>query len=525
MHCVLLVLRIPFFTTVKDQVVLKPGMKNWVRSDFLYFLVMLVFISITVLVHLAAGFTFPVPWPDEAVFVQQAISFQQHNSLFSPNLSDSRHILWMPPGYIVLLGTLFKICGSSLFIARFTSLVLTGASFVLLVWLLREHPARFHFLFLTGLFFLNRFFVITANVARMEPLLILGIVVAMVLFHERKSGTALAVLLALPLIHPNGFYFLCAGFVFIVIQNLYLKEEVRYDSSDKWVLALVLVLIAGYIMYAVLHWSDFLRDMGFQFVRKSKRNLIAPFVTYDNLAFLCVNLTALVVALVRKEGKLILLALFALSFWFINKIGQEMWYQVFDAIAFLLLAIILIQLLNPARKQIIYSVLVLLSLYVSIELEMIEKIRGYPNSLRWFGMRFPTHVDYFNNDDAEKIRNLLVDRQRGREPVRAMIYPSADALFLREMEGRVLKSLYVAQDTSVFPFQEHDLYLVHISRYSPIGWDWSFLPWVLEDAKIDTSDKKNLLFERDGTEQWYYRFVNSTPDPIPREKRSTPPTN
>ena len=232
---------------------LKRGMKNRARSDILYYLVMLVFISITVWVHLAAGFTFPVPWPDEAVFVQQAASFQQHNSLFSPNLSDSRHILWMPPGYMVVLGMLFKIFGSSLFVARFFSLLLIIASFVLLVWLLREHPARFHFLFLTGLFFLNRFFIVTANIARMEPLLILGLVVAIVLFYNRKSVTALTVLLALPLVHPNGLYFLCAGIAFIVVQRFYLKEGITFGSMDKLILGFVLVLIAGYLVYAALH--------------------------------------------------------------------------------------------------------------------------------------------------------------------------------------------------------------------------------------------------------------------------------
>jgi hypothetical protein len=424
---------------------------------------------------------------------------------------------------MVLLGTLFKVCGSSLFIARLISLVLIIASFVLLVWLLRAYPARFYFLILMGFLFLNRLFVLTSNVTRMEPLLILGIIVAIALFHERKSGTALTVLLELPLIHPNGFYFLCVGFVFILLQTLYLKEIVRYDRKDMWALALVVVLIAGYMVYAALHWSDFLRDIGYQVIRKSKRNLIAPFFTYCNLAFLIVHLTAVALALIKKEGKLILFALFALSFWFVNKIGQEMWYQVFDVIAFLLLTVVLIQLLNPARKMIIYTALFLISLYAGFQLNMIERIKGYPYSHRWFGMQFPSRVDYFNNDDASKIRNILIDRQRGNKPLRAMVYPSADALFLQEMEGKALRSLYVAEDTLVFPDQEHDLYLVHISRYSPIGWDWSYLPWVLEDAKIDTSDKKNLLFERDGMEQWYFRFVSSTPDSTSRGKPGTSP--
>jgi len=493
-------------------------MKNWSRPGVLYSLVILIFISVTVWVHLAAGFTFPVPWPDEAVFVQQAISFQQHNSLYTPNLSETRHILWMPPGYMVLLGGLFKIFGSSLFTARFISLVMIIGSFVLFAWILRAHPARFHFLFLAGLLYLNRYFVITANVARMEPLLILGIVAALALLYEGRPGTALAALLALPLIHPNGLYFLCAGSVFLLFQNFTLKEPLRIRRSDKWILALVLVLISGYAVYAGLHWSDFLRDMGYQFVRKGRRNLIAPFQTPANLAFLCIATVAMIVALMRKEKKLILLGLFALSFWFINKVGQEMWYQVFDAIAFFLLTIVVIELLNPARKTIIYTLLTLLSVYAGIQLQMIERIKGFPDSIRWWGMRFPAHVEYFNAGDATKIRNLLVKHQVGDTLLRAMVYPSGDALFLQELEGKVLRTIYVAQDTSVFPVQDHDLYLVHLSRYTPLGWDWSYLPWVLEDAKIDTSDKRNLLFERDGTEQWYYRFDDSTPgSPTPQQ--------
>jgi hypothetical protein len=500
-------------------------MKTPASSDLSYSLLVVTFVSISVWVHFASGYTFPVPWPDEAVFVQQAVSFQQHGSLYSPSLSDVRSILWMPPGYMVLLGILFKVFGSGLFVARCISLVLTLASLALLAWILRVYQARFHFLVLAGLLFLDRFFVITANVARMESLLILGIVGAIALFHERKSGAALMVLLGLPLIHPNGFYFVCAGLVFILVQKLFLNEEMRFDRSAKWILALVLILGTGYLLYAASHWSEFLRDMAFQFARKSRRNLIAPFSMNGNLIVLLVTLITIIVGLIRKEGRVVLFAVFSLSFWFVNRIGQEMWYQVFDAMAGLMLVIALIQLLNPARKQTLYTLLTLVALYIGIQLELIERAGNYPHSMRWFGMRPPVQVDYFRNDDAQKIRKFMVEHQKGSQPLRTMVYPSGDALFLQEMEGKVLRTLYVAQDTSVFPAQKHDLYLVHVSQYSPIGWDWSFLPWVLEDAKIDTSDKRNLLFERDGTEQWYYRFTNTIPDSISSVGRAISPAN
>lgn len=488
--------------------------RNWSISDALYVLLILVFGAVATWIHVAAGLTFPVPWPDEAVFVQQAISFQQHNSLLTPYLSESRHILWMPPGYMIVLGVLFKIVGSGLFTARLISFILTVGIFGVLVTMFRNHPARFHFLFLAGLFFLDRFFVVMGNTARMEPLLMLGMVTALALFRARKPNAAFSVLLVLPLIHPNAMYFLCAGIGFILVQNLLLKEKVESTRSDRMLLAGALLLVAGYILFALFHWGDFLRDMSFQFVRKSRRNLAAPLMTTGNLIFLSLSVAGLIAALIRKEAKPVVLGMFAIASWGVNKIGQEMWYQVFDAWAVLLLMMMIIELLNPARKAMIFTLLTLCAVYVGRQLEMIETLKGYPQNVRWYGMGFPGRVDYFNRDDAEKIGTLLAAHQAGTAPVRTMIFPSADAVLLRDMEGRALRSLYVAQDSSVFPVQQHDLYLVHISRYCPIGWDWFFYPWVFEDAKIDTADKKNLLFERDGTEQWYYRFVKTSADSI-----------
>ncbi|MCX6133092.1 MAG: hypothetical protein NTU47_04675 [Ignavibacteriales bacterium] len=494
----------------------KASFRNWPFTDALYVLSILAFVAVATWIHMAAGFTFPVPWPDEAVFVQQAISFQQHNSLLSPYLSESRHILWMPPGYMIVLGVLFKIAGSGLFTARLISFILTVGIFGVLVTMFRNHPARFHFLFLASFFFLDRFFVIMGNTARMEPLLMLGVVTALALFRARKPNAALSVLLVLPLIHPNGMYFLCAGIGFILVQNLLLKEKVEGTRTDRMLLAAALLLVAGYILFALFHWSDFLRDMSFQFVRKSRRNLAAPLLTTGNLVFLSLSCAGLMAALIRKEAKLVVLGLFAIASWCVNKIGQEMWYQVFDAWAVLLLMMMIIELCNPARKTMIFTIFTLCAVYMGRQLEMIESLKGYPQNVRWYGMGFPERVDYFNRHDAERIRTSLADHQTGTAPVRTMIFPSADALLLQDLEGGVLRSLYVAQDSSVFPVQQHDLYLVHMSRYCPIGWDWSFYPWVLEDAKIDTADKKNLLFERDGTEQWYYRFVKTPADSIPR---------
>src|SRR5438105_2633552 len=73
--------------------------------------------------HVVAGLTMPVPWPDESAFLWQAIAVQRTNSLFAPELNALREVFWMPPGYMIAVGALFKITGASLVAARWFSMV------------------------------------------------------------------------------------------------------------------------------------------------------------------------------------------------------------------------------------------------------------------------------------------------------------------------------------------------------------------------------------------------------------------
>ncbi|HTY36647.1 MAG TPA: hypothetical protein VMH23_06030 [Bacteroidota bacterium] len=477
-------------------------------GSVLFWLLASAFIGASALVHLAAGWTFPVPWPDEAVFLQQAIAVQQHNTLFTPFLSDARTILWMPPGYMIFMGMLFKVLGSAFSMARLISFVLTMLAFCGLLFMYRHSSLRFPVLVLVGLFFLGRHFVILGNVARMESLLLVGVTAAMVLFHARQSLAAMAVLISLPLIHPNGMYFILAGIVLLAVQTRSLREEWNAARWARVFILIVLTAIVVSIAYSLGHWNDLLSDMGYQFGRKARRNLFAPFLSSGNLAFCSLGAAALIGALWRKEQNAVIMILFAFAFWVINRVGQEMWYEVFDGCAILLLLLGLMELLNPRRRILTGTLLFLLALYAGRQLQWIEGLRNYPESLRWYSMRIRNTPPYFAASDREKIDALLQSHQNGGRPLRTLIYPSADALFFQELEGRSLRSMYVARDTSLFPTRDHDLYLVHVSRFMPLGWEWSFLPWVFEDAGIDTSDRRRVLIEREGTEVWYYNFVH-----------------
>jgi hypothetical protein len=77
-----------------------------------------------VFMRMRLGFAFPVPWNDETAFLAQAFAFKETNSLFVWGLNAERDVMWMPPGYFLVMGTLFKLFGYSFGLARSISAVL-----------------------------------------------------------------------------------------------------------------------------------------------------------------------------------------------------------------------------------------------------------------------------------------------------------------------------------------------------------------------------------------------------------------
>ena len=124
-------------------------------------------------VHIAADYTLPPPWTDEASFLWPAYAFASNNSLRAPQYNPDRDIFWMPPGYMVIVGTAFKITGLSLEAARWFSWVCTVLSFVMLVMFVGRYPVSVVSTGLLSLFFLSSAAVAIGNVARMDALLLL----------------------------------------------------------------------------------------------------------------------------------------------------------------------------------------------------------------------------------------------------------------------------------------------------------------------------------------------------------------
>src|SRR6185295_15131208 len=114
------------------------------------------------------GLRFPVPWPDEGSFIWQAIGLRDRMSLFAPEVNPEREVLWMPPGFLVLEGLLFKILPFSLDLARTLSALFVCCAVVAVYAALRRFEARLVYPLFAVLFLFCPIVHVAGNVARME---------------------------------------------------------------------------------------------------------------------------------------------------------------------------------------------------------------------------------------------------------------------------------------------------------------------------------------------------------------------
>ena len=179
--------------------------------------------------HAVASLTFPIPWPDEASFMWPAIALERTGSLFAPQLNPERDVLWMPPGYMVVSGLLFKVFGFSLSFARALSCAYLLASFVLLVRLTGRLRLAPMWPPLCAAFLLSQHWVFAGNVARMEALVVLMACGGFLLLAQRRLTSGALLLGLTPLVHPNGLSLLriCSHRVapFLLIARFYNRRS------------------------------------------------------------------------------------------------------------------------------------------------------------------------------------------------------------------------------------------------------------------------------------------------------------
>jgi len=466
-------------------------------NDLLYWIIAGLFLAGYAVRHIIAGLTFPVPWVDESHFLWQAIAFQRTNTLFTPELNPLRDILWMPPGYMVIVGIFFKIFGASLMVARSISFACMAASFVLLAIILRKRAYSYVMIILLGAMFLATPFVAAGNVARMDAMLLLIVSLSLLLFDYHREYAACALMAIAPLIHPNGFYFCFAVSGYMIFTKT--RSNMRsLNYADYWFMVVVALTWFAYTFYIGNHWHDFISDMRFQFQRKGERR---PFlIDFNGIVFLLFFFAVIIYGIYHKTISS-LLAWFGIAMWFLCNVGSEIWYDFFYPISYVLIfaavfpsIIFFSRSLNSAKMSRIpeigiIALLLCIGGYAAIKTIYIQQSLLDVWTGKWADMKIErSSVSYITDKEINEIGDFLssigVSSSVNTHPFMVKFIPEADALFFTEKETPALHFC-----EGLFYQCPPDIIIGHHSRY-------------LRDSSFpDTID---VIARQDSTDYFYF---------------------
>jgi len=474
-----------------------------------YFFLFTPFVLIAVFLHHKASSSFPIPWSDESAFLYQAVSFQESSSLYAPELNQNRSIFWMPPGYMILMGTIFKISGFSIDIARSLSLVFFITTFTFIVLIMQKYKHSMLSTLICGLILINQTSVITSNTARMEPLLLLIVMAGFFLLNTEKYYGGLALISISPLIHPNGCYFLLATCIYF-IGNIKAIRHKKISRTDKFFISMSCLLWIGYFFYIGFNWSNFLFDMSYQFTRKGKRGILGKF---PKALPILIALSLCYIYASRMKLKTTFMFYIAVPALIINRVGREMWYQVYDNIFAVFFALIALDIVstfleygahikNTRLIKFAKLLFALLLLAAYFEAGFINSPKDYCIGLKWVGMKMQDDVPYITNSDIKEVKEFINNNYFDHdEKLIIQIYPRGDAILFYDHNDRE-KKLF---SQPLFSRKTPHLYLIHRSKYIP-NWMNSKTLGAFKYANIDPLNKKYILLQRDETEIWYYRM-------------------
>lgn len=208
--------------------------------------------------------SFPPVNVDEASFFSPANSFATKGNLasdvhrsFLPGAAT--YTYWMPPLYIVLLGSFLKIFGSTVLAAKSLSLLLSCASAAMFASLASN---RYTKIAAVALFLICPFVLITSAFIRVEALAIFLTVVAIVAVRKEWDAVVLGAVAALGLMtHP--LMLACASGLGLT--------ALRRGIRPLLVFALAFaVVFSPYIWYILQDAAMFKEQMQLQFLRKAK---------------------------------------------------------------------------------------------------------------------------------------------------------------------------------------------------------------------------------------------------------------
>jgi hypothetical protein len=284
-------------------------------------------VAVVLFIRIGMGFEFPIPWNDETAFTAQAFEFSRSGSFFVYGLNSERVVMWMPPGYMLLLAGVYKVFGYSFDVSRWVSCLLYLGSVgvgLALVQSCLQGWRRNIALLLMLLAFLSPYSLAIANVARMEGLYTLIFLLSLFAALRGKYTLGLALVLIGATVHYNAVYFLLPYAVWVAWKILN-RETLSIGPGELLALVIAALALAGYGLFVIKHIDGFWQDMQFQFAYKLGSPVMSGregwTLLLALLAIPCLQLLAH-----RRFGNEVLLSLYGVAFIAMTLNGHNMWY-------------------------------------------------------------------------------------------------------------------------------------------------------------------------------------------------------
>jgi hypothetical protein len=323
----------------------------------------------------------------------------------------------------------------------------------------------------------------------------------MYLFYSDRCGAALGILALTPIVHPNGVVFFLAGVLFTFRVGGYKWREISAKGILIWLIVLAAWSIYG--IHIMQHWNSFAYDMTQQMQRKIGRAFLKPMIDTKLLLLLLGIVIVGVYSWYKKDRWLLLLSSIAGASWMVNRIGQELWYGAYDVFAIILLLIALLSWAFRSNLRLVAAISFVVLLYGGYQLGAIENPIVNPREYNLVGLQMPDSIEYMKQSDVDRLRAYILSHRTSNNKIRVKFEPKGDALFFQTAQDSMIETIHAHLDMNMFPFQPHDLYIVHVSKYLPPVWKSYPIEWAFRNAGIDPNNKKYEIFRRDETEVWY----------------------
>ena len=364
-------------------------------------------VSVVLFVRLALGFEFPIPWNDETAFISQAFEFSRTGSFYVYGLNSERTVMWMPPGFMLLLAGVYKVFGYSFDITRWVSCLLYLGCAATGLLILRQTLQGWHRslgLLLMLLAFLSPYSLAVSNIARMESMYSLIFLLSLLAAVNKRYGLGLALVLLGATVHFNAVYFLLP-YAVLVAWKILRRESLTLSSWELLALVLVTAALGIYALFVLQNLGGFLEDMRFQFAFKLGSPVMGGRSGWV-LLLVCLCVPVLQLALHRRLTAESLLSLYGVSFIAMALNGHSMWYYFAFSIGFWLQALgVLASAVGttaPLARRILQALAVLLVLplayYAHRETFEFEPLKPDLSMLR---------RDFLPAEELDKVRRFI----------------------------------------------------------------------------------------------------------------------